>query len=214
MKLKSKLIDFLKKNKSTLLNIYIAINFLIFAVWKLYFSFKEGTLDFTLVSYTMQSTVLIFYVLIRKQHKLIDNNYFHQFIALAAFFSGILFIWQPQTGGDTENMISNIIIFTSNILGIFTIINLGKSFGILIAIREIKTKGLYSYVRHPMYGTDILLRIGFTVSHFTLFTVLLVVISILCYLYRAILEEKYLSSQDEYKLYVKKVKIRFIPYIF
>ena len=210
----NKLIVFLREHKSLLLNIYISINFLIFAVWNIYSSLKEASFDFTLISYTIQTTFLIVFVLIRKQHKLIDKNYLHQFIALAAFFSGILFIWLPQTGGDTEKLISNIIIFISNILGVITIINLGRSFGILIAMREIKTNGLYSFVRHPMYGTDILLRIGFIVNHFTPVSVILIVVSILCYLYRAILEEKYLSKEEDYKLYMNKVRYRFIPFVF
>ncbi len=208
------LIEFIKKNKSQLLNIYIAVNFLIFAVRKLYTDFSDGTMDFTLVSFTIQSTALIIYILIRKQHKIIDSNYFHQLIALTAFFSGMVFILLPQTGGENEKLASNIIIFISNVLGVLTIINLGKSFGILIAVREVKTGGLYSIVRHPMYGTDILLRIGFVISHFTWMSVLLMIISISCYLYRAILEERLLSTQDEYKQYMKKVKYRLIPYIF
>lgn len=207
-----KVINF-KLDKSLLLNIYISISFLISVVWALYSSLKEGTLDFNIISYSIQTTILSFFILIRKQHKLIDNNFLHQFIAIAAFCSPILLIWQPQTGGETEKLISNIIIITSNILGIFIVFNLGRSFGILIAIREIKTNGLYSVVRHPMYGTDILLKIGFTVSHFSLATVIIIVISILCYFYRAILEEKYLSSQEEYRLYMKKVIYRFIPFV-
>lgn len=210
----NKLIVFLKHNKPLILNIYISINFLIFAAWKIYSSLKDGSFDFTLISFTVQTTFLIVFVLIRKQHKMLDKNYFHQVIALTAFFSGIIFIWLPNTGGKTEALISNITIFISNILGVFTVINLGRSFGILIAFREVKTNGLYSFVRHPMYGTDILLRFGFIVSHFTPLSIILIVISILCYYYRAILEEKYLSKLEDYRSYMSKVRYRFIPFVF
>ncbi len=209
-----KLTAFLKKNGSLIMNIYIAVNFLLFAAFKLYTSMRQGTVDFTLASYTIQTTVLIIFILIRRQHKRIDDNALHQFIALTAFFSGVIFVWLPETGGETEKMISNIIIFTSNILGVFTIINLGRSFGIMIAVREVKTTGLYSFVRHPMYGTDILLRIGFAVSHFNWLSIVLLALSIGCYLYRAVLEERFLSEQEDYRQYMKKVRYRFIPLIF
>ena len=102
----------------------------------------------------------------------------------------------------------------SNTLGAITLLNLGRSFGILIAYREVKSGGLYSIVRHPMYGTDILLRIGFVISHFSWLTIFILVASSGCYVYRAILEERFLSKQPDYAEYMKKVKYRFIPYIF
>ena len=65
-----------------------------------------------------------------------------------------------------------------------------------------------------MYGTDILLRIGYIVSHFTTFSIVVFIISTSCYVYRALSEEKFLSTQSNYGEYMKKVKYRFIPLIF
>ncbi|MFA6233366.1 MAG: isoprenylcysteine carboxylmethyltransferase family protein [Bacteroidota bacterium] len=209
----AKVLAWFKEHKSLLVNIYIALNLLIFAAGSIYFSLRGKTLDYNIIAYTIQSSILIFYIIIRKPHKRIDGNYLHQFIALAAFYSGLLFIWQPRTGGESVQIVSNIIIFTANVLAIVTIFNLGRSFGIMIALREVKTGGLYSIVRHPMYGTDILLRIGFLVSHFSPLTVVLMIVSILFYIYRAILEERYLGEQEEYRAYMRKVRYRFIPYV-
>ena len=93
-------------------------------------------------------------------------------------------------------------------------LELGRSFGILIALRTVKTNGLYSLVRHPMYGTDILLRIGFVVGHFNLFTIFLFVISTGAYIARAMLEEQFLLQDEAYQEYVRRVKYRFIPFVF
>ncbi|MFZ1729731.1 MAG: isoprenylcysteine carboxylmethyltransferase family protein [Bacteroidota bacterium] len=208
-----KALDRFKENKSFIVNIYIALNYFIFVVASLYYSFTEETLDYNIIAYTLHSAILIYFIVIRKPHKHFDMSFLHQCIALAGFYSGIIFIWQPETGGATEELISNIIIFAANILGAVTIFNLGRSFGIMIAVREIKTGGLYSLVRHPMYSTDLLLRIGFMVNHFNVATGILIFISIGFNFYRAILEEKYLSEQEEYRMYMQKVKYRFIPYV-
>jgi protein-S-isoprenylcysteine O-methyltransferase Ste14 len=100
------------------------------------------------------------------------------------------------------------------VLGAVCLLNLGRSFGILIALREVKTGGLYSVVRHPMYGTDILLRIGFLVSHLNWRTAAVFVLSTACYVYRAFLEERFLSQGAEYREYVRRVPYRFLPRVY
>jgi protein-S-isoprenylcysteine O-methyltransferase Ste14 len=77
-----------------------------------------------------------------------------------AFFSGAAFMGQASSGPPMARTISEILMVVSSLLGIVTLVALGKSFGILIAVREVKSSGIYSIVRHPMYATDILLRIG------------------------------------------------------
>jgi len=205
---------FIKHNWQMLLNIYIFINIAGYGVWQGVKTFEEGRLDFVELSFIAQNIVMLTFILIRHKHHSVNSNIFHQIVALFAFFSGLLFIGQEPSGGILANSVSSIIIFISNILGIITLLNLGKSFGILIALRKVKTGGLYSVVRHPMYGTDILLRIGFLVSHFNSLTVILFLISSGAYVTRAIFEENFLLKDPKYREYVKKVKYRFIPLVF
>ncbi len=65
-----------------------------------------------------------------------------------------------------------------------------------------------------MYATDLLLRVGFVISHFNIVTISLIVLSAVSYIYRAILEEKLLIQDEAYREYKEKVKYRLIPYIF
>lgn len=206
--------EFFQKNGQTLFNIYLFINFAGWTIWQSYEWINAGTFGYIEISFTVQNVVLTALIILRKQHQNIDNSVFNQMIALIAFFSGAAFIGQPLTADSIVTDISKIIVFIANILGLITLLNLGRSFGILIAFREVKTQGLYGLVRHPMYGTDILLRIGMTISHFNVFTVSIFIASTACYIYRALLEERFLSQQPEYREYMQKVKYRFIPGIF
>ncbi|MFC2130412.1 methyltransferase family protein [Bacteroidota bacterium] len=214
MSIKEKTKEFIIENKSMLLNIYLIINLGGYAAWQTYNTWLEGNLDFVEISFGVQNVIMLLFILIRNKHKAIDKVSWHQVVALTAFFSGLLFIGQPVTGGEDAKLISKIVILSSNIFGAITLLNLGRSFGIMIALREVRTGGLYSFVRHPMYGTDILLRIGFIISHFSYVSIILFVISTGCYIYRAILEERFLKQDEEYKMYMLKVKYRFIPLVF
>ena len=66
-----------------------------------------------------------------------------------------------------------------------------------------------------MYGTDILLRVGFLIGHFNSYTAALFALSTGCYVWRALLEERFLAATaPEYAAYLKQVRWRFIPGVF
>lgn len=173
-----------------------------------------GRLQFSDWSFLIQNIVMCSFLLVRFRHKAVDRNLLHQSIAMMAFISGAFMFGGPASESHGIGLIASVIVFAANLLGIMSLFNLGRSFGILIALRHVKTGGVYSVVRHPMYCSDMLLRLGFIIGHFSLFTALIGVFSIACYVIRAIFEERFLSRAEEYKAYMIKVKYRFIPFIY
>ncbi|HLP61242.1 MAG TPA: isoprenylcysteine carboxylmethyltransferase family protein [Candidatus Deferrimicrobium sp.] len=207
-------LDDMKSRRQTVFNICFFLVMAVMIADKIYKQYVGTGLTYIDVSFTIQNIVLLTVILIRRPHRGVDSSVFNQAVALAAFCSGIAFMGQQTVQNSLLTAVSTGIIIIANILGITTLLALGRSFGVLIAVREIKTSGLYSFVRHPMYGTDILLRIGFIVSHFNPLTAFVFVVSTGCYVYRAVLEEKFLSREEAYSLYMKKVRYRFIPGFF
>jgi protein-S-isoprenylcysteine O-methyltransferase Ste14 len=206
--------EFLKKHRSLILNIYLSLNFAGWGLWQTYQYYLKGTLGYVEISFTVQSLVVAVIFLIRKPHQMVHTNLLHQAVAMIAFCSGAAFMGQPVTGNPLAKHISQVVILCANVLGVAALLNLGRSFGILIAFRGLKSRGLYRTVRHPMYATDILLRIGFLISHTNLFTVVVFIASTGCYVYRALLEEWFLIQRPEYREYMQRVKYRFIPFVF
>jgi len=204
----------LKKHRSLILNIYLSLNFAGWGLWQTYQYYLKGTLGYVEISFTVQSLVVAVIFLIRKPHQMVHTNLLHQAVAMIAFCSGAAFMGQPVTGNPLAKHISQVVILCANVLGVAALLNLGRSFGILIAFRGLKSRGLYRTVRHPMYATDILLRIGFLISHTNLFTVVVFIASTGCYVYRALLEEWFLIQRPEYREYMQRVKYRFIPFVF
>lgn len=206
--------NFLARYGQGIFNIALFIDLTCWSSWQAYRTWQAGNMNYVEASFTIQNMVMVTFILIRSRHRTVDKNLFNQAVALTAFFSGLLFMGQEPTGGPAALSISRAVIFAANVIGILSLFNLGRSFGILIALRRVKTGGLYSIVRHPMYAGDILLRVGFLISHVNPFTVAVFAISSGAYVYRAVLEETHLSSDEEYIKYMQKVRYRFIPYLF
>lgn len=200
-----------KASGQRLLNIYLFANFAGWSGWQVWRAWQEQRLGFVEGSFFVQGMVVAFLFLIRLPHREVDTNPWHQAVALVAFLSGAAFMGQPASGDDWARGVSTLLVLSANLLAIITLTGLGRSFGIFIALRKVRSHGAYGIVRHPMYATDILLRLGFLVGHANPFTLLVFAASTVCYVYRALLEEQFLARQAEYRAYMAQVRYRFIP---
>jgi protein-S-isoprenylcysteine O-methyltransferase Ste14 len=205
--------EFFHKHRHTFTNLFLIICLGRYAFDQAAQAWMANRFDFVEVAFAAHNVVMLTIILVRKQHQTLDQNIFHQGIAFVAFFSGILYLQAPTLNSFLLR-ISQAVIVVSICLGIITFIHLGRSFGILIALRKVKTCGLYGIIRHPMYFTDILWRVGFILKNPCVLNFTIFVVSSACYIYRAILEEKFLSQYPEYFQYMQRVKYRFLPGIF
>ncbi|MBI5191153.1 MAG: hypothetical protein HZA22_10840 [Nitrospirae bacterium] len=206
--------EFIDRHGQKAFNLYLFVNLAGWLGYQAYTAWREGRFDYIEAAFTLQNLVMVVLILVRKDHITVDRNVLHQGVALAAFFSGVFFTGAAESTGEAALTVSKTVIMTANVLGLISLINLGRSFGILIAYREVRRTGLYSVVRHPMYGTDILLRAGYLISHPAPAVFALFVISSAAYVYRAVLEERFLVTKSGYREYMSDVRYRFIPYIY
>jgi protein-S-isoprenylcysteine O-methyltransferase Ste14 len=206
--------QWLAVNRAWLVNVYLFANILGVTLWQAIDPWRSGRFGLAEGIFVAQNLVLAGVVLMRRDHRTIDTRVGHQLIAVAAFFSGAFMVGQPPSAGAALQTTSLIVAVAANLLGIATLLNLGRSFGILIAWREIRTGGLYAIIRHPMYLSDILLRIGFLLGHRTPAALALMLLSVGLYIWRAILEERFLFGQPGYPEYMQKVRYRLLPGVF
>jgi len=105
------------------------------------------------------------------------------------------------------------------LLRILTIRSLGRAFTADVTIRqdhELKTSGVYRYVRHPSYAFSLLSFVGFGLSLNNWCSLLLLVLTILFVFQRRMkVEESALTRQfgAQYTDYMKKT-FRLIPFIY
>lgn len=209
--------ELLRKHGQTIINVLLVIGLGNYTVERggaaLRQAWFEHQFDFVELAFFVHNVVMLSLILLRRQHQAVDSNLLHQGVALVAFFSGITFV-QSAPPAPALVRAAQVVTVAAIVLGTACLINLGRSFGILVAIRKVKTDGLYSVIRHPMYGTDILWRVGIILKNPCPVNFAIFVLSSGCYVYRALLEERYLSRWPEYRDYMQKVRYRFLPGLF
>jgi protein-S-isoprenylcysteine O-methyltransferase Ste14 len=79
-------------------------------------------------------------------------------------------------------------------IAVWAAVYLGRSFGVLIEVRQVVVEGAYKWVRHPMYSGYVLFLAGFMLANFSPAYFILVPLHIALLLYRARLEEVRLAA--------------------
>lgn len=91
---------------------------------------------------------------------------------------------------------------------------LGRSFAILPALREIRTSGVYRFVRHPIYLSYLITAVGILLRHPTLYNVAVALVGIALILCRIRFEERLLAQDAAYRAYMGAVRFRLIPGVY
>jgi protein-S-isoprenylcysteine O-methyltransferase Ste14 len=93
-------------------------------------------------------------------------------------------------------------------------LTLGRSFGIAPANRGVVIGGPYGLVRHPIYTGYLLTHVAFLVAHPTPWNALVIVIADGALVARALIEERVLSGDEQYRSYCQRVGWHLVPGLF
>jgi len=97
---------------------------------------------------------------------------------------------------------------------LFSLVSLGRSFGLVPANRGIKTRSMYGLVRHPLYGGEILFYLGFLVGNPMIPNAIVFAAIVVGLNLRAAAEERFLGKDAGYESYLQRVRFRFIPRVY
>jgi protein-S-isoprenylcysteine O-methyltransferase Ste14 len=96
-------------------------------------------------------------------------------------------------------------------LGFTAALVLGRSFDIFPALRRVKTRYVYQIVRHPIYLSAMVLRLGYVLKNPSIYNAVLLLLVAVLYDRRARYEEELLAQDRSYSEYLRQVKYRFVP---
>jgi protein-S-isoprenylcysteine O-methyltransferase Ste14/uncharacterized membrane protein (UPF0127 family) len=91
--------------------------------------------------------------------------------------------------------------------------SLGRSLGLVAANRGLKDAGLYRYVRHPLYAGYVICGTGYVCSFPSLRNAVFAGLAMTAFYLRAVVEERFLSTDPAYRDYMRRVRWRFIPFV-
>ncbi|HYH67083.1 MAG TPA: hypothetical protein VD866_20475 [Urbifossiella sp.] len=94
------------------------------------------------------------------------------------------------------------------------LITLGHSFAILPALRGVRTRLMYSIVRHPVYTLYLSADLVFLLLQPSPWNGFVAVIGTASFVIRAELEEQVLVTSPTYQEYVRRVRWKFVPGVY
>jgi protein-S-isoprenylcysteine O-methyltransferase Ste14 len=150
------------------------------------------------------------FLLIRKTPSSVSVSPFDWVIAIVGTFASFLLV--PVDWGLVPQA-SNIVILGTG-LTVLGMISLNRSFALVAAKREIKTSGMYQFVRHPLYASYLLTLTAYVLSNTSWENLIAYLFTMGCMFIRMIREENHLSMDSEYRSYMGQVPYRIIPYVF
>jgi len=92
-----------------------------------------------------------------------------------------------------------------------SMLSLRRSFGIVPAHRGIRTEGLYNFVRHPLYASELFWMFGFIIANPSGWNIALWLCDCVLQFCRASAEERFLGGDPIYAQYRGRVKYRLLP---
>lgn len=126
-------------------------------------------------------------------------------------FIGMFFL-SPRTDlGVGPHLLSAALVLTGNLLCIYVLSHLGRSFSIMAEARKLVSDGPYGVVRHPLYLAEQIAILGIFVQFASLAAALLIAVHFAFQLRRMLNEEKLLGATfPEYAAYMRRTA-RLVP---
>ena len=193
---------------SAMTNILLANCFGLFAFANAKSFFENPRLSVFLIVVT--EAIVVIFLLIRRD----PDETQHSWQTWITSACGTLwpFLLRPTAG--TEDLLpGDILQIAGFILQIAALLALNRSIGILPAYREIKTAGLYKWVRHPLYTAYIVTYLGYLINNQSLANLAIAIAGTAFLLMRVHYEEALLFKYADYARYANRIKWRVIPSI-
>jgi protein-S-isoprenylcysteine O-methyltransferase Ste14 len=155
-----------------------------------------------------------FLFLIRTRPALVSLSPHHWAIALLTSTSGFFFVRTDSHPPIALVRTGDILIGAGVLVALTAALVLGRSFDLLPALRRVKTQYVYQIVRHPIYLSALVLRLGYVLKNPSPYNAVLLLFVAVLYDRRARYEEDILSRDRSYMEYLQQVRYRFVPGVY
>ena len=192
-----------------LTNILLAAVWAVFAIQNL-MRYLE-THDPILLAFFCYETLYLFFFLFRTSARATSFKPADWIPALIATYVAFLFIPGQATA---LGQIGRTLFWIGIGAEFLSVASLNRSLAIVPARRQVKTSGMYQFVRHPMYLAHTLIYIGYLLAYFSIWNLAIFAVYFVCMILRIFNEERYLSEDEEYVLYLGRVRWRLLPFVY
>jgi protein-S-isoprenylcysteine O-methyltransferase Ste14 len=132
------------------------------------------------------------------------------FVAYVYSYAQVIYLnWVP--GSEVWPAAGLVLVSLAAVLSLFSLLTLGKMFGVRPALRNLVTRGPYRFVRHPMYLAYVIGDIGYNLQEWNPGTLAIVLAGWISLVYRIGAEERVLSQDAGWAKYAECVRHRLVP---
>ena len=163
--------------------------------------------------YVLQHLLVLGFALTRSEPLIADHSIPSNIAVgvayLCPYAQVICLYWWPGKVAWPEGGL--VLVTFAAVFSVVCLLTLGKRFGVRPALRGLVTRGPYRLVRHPLYLSYVIAAIGFNLQVWNLATLLLVLLGWVAMVYRIVVEERVLSGDPRWRVYISLVRYRLIP---
>ena len=160
----------------------------------------------------VSEALVVLLTVVRRRATVVDRTWAARMIATISIV-GVPFI-RPTGGGLAPDAATAVLSAVGLLVVIAGKVTLGRSFGLMPANRGIVCRGIYRWLRHPIYAGYMITHAAFLVAHPSGWNLAVLAVSDAALLVRSIYEEKTLSMDPEYAGYMTRVRWRVAPGVF
>jgi protein-S-isoprenylcysteine O-methyltransferase Ste14 len=175
-----------------------------------HFSKFQETQQWPLLLVILSEILTVGFFICRRDPKTVSAAPSDWIFAIVGSFAPLFF--RPALWGVLPSASSLIVLGT--IIQIVSLLSLNRSFALVAAKREIKTAWMYRIMRHPLYGSYLLVFGGYVLVNTTSWNLIVYAIMLMLLCVRTFREEKHLALDPAYRAYMLKVRYRIIPFVF
>lgn len=182
------------------------------AFWVAYNCYQAGLMDLPRALFFAQASLFVLTMLVRRNPVRISANPWFWLVASINSYYNLLTAGLLRGGVQAAPAaFINGLAILGMWVSIFARLSLGRNIGLVPAQREIVTRGMYRYVRHPIYSAYFLSALGWSLSCLSLVNVLVIGLGCAMFVVKTLMEESFLSEDPDYAAYMKKVRWRWFP---
>jgi protein-S-isoprenylcysteine O-methyltransferase Ste14 len=181
-------------------------------IWLIYFRFRTFGFDLPRVVFALHGLVFITTMITRKTPVRVSTNPWFWLLTFVETYWAVLTIDVMNRG---RPLVPH---WATDSLAIFTValviwarVSLGRSIGLVPALRALVTHGAYRYVRHPIYSAICLSIVAAALNAYSPWNLTIFALGIFWFALKSVVEESFLRSDPGYADYMQRVRWRWLP---
>ena len=163
--------------------------------------------------YVLDQILVVMFLLLRRSAQRYSERPVDHVIALISAMLPLLAV-PPSQGNLLPLSMLAVCLLTGIVLHLGAKLSLRRSFGVLPADRGVKSRGMYRFVRHPMYLGYILVQLSLVLAGPLMWNICLFIVSCVFFALRISAEERLLGHSPDYQALCRTTRYRLIPGVY